>query len=138
MIRRATINDVPHVVECGRAFHAYGTWSHVPLDEDAFGAFAHNVIAGAGAIFVTDDGMCGGVLVPAYFNPSFVMAAELFWWAPSEGRALREAYEAWAKSEGAAAVQFSAMTDEHLPGVSRLYRMGGFRQAEVAFVKEFR
>ena len=137
MIRKATVADVPQIVACGREFHAYGTWSHVPLDEDAYGSFAAAAIEGPGAIFLTDDGMCGGLMVPAYFNPAFVFAAELFWWAPTEGRALREAFEGWAQESGASAVQFSAMTDDHLPAVTRLYRMGGFKPAETAFVKEF-
>lgn len=137
MIRQATPDDMPHILACARAFHAYGVWKHVPLDETAFCAFAEAVVNGAGAIFVSDDGMCGGVVSPFYFNPAFRLAAELFWWAPSEGRALREAFEAWAKDQGASAVQFSAMADEHLPAVSRLYRMAGFKPVETAFVKEF-
>lgn len=138
MIRKAEASDVPQVVACGRAFHAYGTWSHVPLNEADYAEFAAATIASdTGAIFLTEDGMCGGLMIPAYFNRAFIFAAELFWWAPSEGKALREAFETWAKEAGASAVQFSAMTDDHLPAVSRLYRMGGFKPAETAFVKEF-
>lgn len=137
MIRRATDQDIDQIVECGAAFHAYGTWRDVSLDREAFATFARAVVTGPGAIFLTADGMCGGLLSPAYFNPAFVIAAELFWWAPSEGRALREAFEGWARDQGAHAVQFSAMPDEHFDGVARLYRMAGFHPAETAFVKRF-
>lgn len=137
MITKATRDDMARVMACARAFHAYGVWKHVPLDEAAFEAFAGALIDGAGVILLSDDGFCGGILSPAYFNPSFVIAAELFWWGEGEGRALREAFEAWAQQHGANAVQFSAMADDRLPAVSRLYRMAGYQPVECGFVKEY-
>lgn len=136
MIRRADGGDVGDLVAMGEKFHAYSPWRDVPFDAQAMAAVMANC-AETGAIFRTDDGMCGGLLVPLYFNPAFSLAVELFWWAPSEGRALREAFEAWSRAAGAYGVQFSALGDEHLPAVTRMYRRAGFSPAETAFIKRF-
>lgn len=135
-VRRATVADIADVVRIGRAFLEAGIYRHVPLDEAAFAAFVRNVIEGPGAIFLTDDGFCGGLLSPAYFNPSHVIAAELFWWAPTEGRALQAAFEEWAVAAGAAAITFTGMHDDNIKAVTRLYRMTGYRPVEIAFMKE--
>lgn len=136
-VRQATLDDLPIVTARAEAFHAYSPYRTIPIDDDALEGFLTALIEGGG-IFLTDTGFCGGTVVPAYFNPDFLMAAELFWHAPQGGgRELREAFEAWGKAQGCFAVTFSAMTDEHLPVVSRIYRRAGFRQGEVSFVKDY-
>lgn len=136
MIRRATPDDMEHVVELGRAFHAYSPWRGVSYDHDAIRAFVAGCIE-TGAIFLSETGMCGGLVSPLYFNPAFRIGVEFFWWAPDGGSALRQAFEDWAREEGAQGVQFSALSDEHLPAVTRIYRRSGFAPAETAFVKRF-
>ena len=133
-VRRATLDDIADVVRIGRAFHAAGVYAHIPLDEGAFADFARSLITGPGVIFLTDEGFCGGLLSPAYFNPAHVIAAELLWWAPSEGQALRLAFEEWAA--GASAITFTGMHDENLKAMTRLFRMAGYRPVEIAFMKE--
>lgn len=144
-VRRATLDDLPLVCDLAGRFHAYSPWKHVTPDPEAIATFAAHCIEN-GAVFITDDqdgqdgddtgGMCGGVLTPLYFAPDFKVAVELVWWAPRGGQALRAAFEDWARSVGASAIQFSALGDEHLPAVSRIYRRAGFVLAEAAFLKE--
>lgn len=129
----ATIDDLDRIVEMAKAFHAYSPWRDVPFDEDAFRQVATGIIE-TGAIFLSEEGMCGGVIHPLYFSPSVRIGIEFFWW---RGGALRKDFEAWCKEQGAFGVQFSAMADEHLPAVTRLYRSAGFEAAETAFVKRF-
>jgi hypothetical protein len=128
LIRKATAEDLPRILELGAEFLGLGPYAWVPLDIDAFEAFAATLIE-KGAIFLAPDGMIGGCLSPFYFNPAVVMAAELFWYSPKHGRQLREALEAWAQEQGCAAITFS--------GLRKLYGRAGYAATEVAFFKRF-
>ena len=132
---RATADDLDRIVEFGRQFHAYSPWSAVPYDADATREFVGRIIDGLGAVFITENGMVGGILSPLFFNPAVLVGVEMFWWAPKDGRALREAFEQWATEAGATAVQFSALADDNLERVDRIYSRAGFRRAETAYVK---
>lgn len=136
MIRRATADDLDRIVELGAAFHAYCPYRDIPLDPEGFRDFAGRLIEG-GAIFLSDDGMIGGLLVPLYFNPSVVMGAELFWWAGKTGKGLREAFETWAKESGAQGVQFSGLTDQRAETIRKVFERAGYTAAETAFFKRF-
>lgn len=136
MIKRAELSDIPRCVELGREFVAYSPYCGVRFDPDATAAFFETVINGAGAIFLHENGMIGGVLLPLYFAPTFKVAAELFWWAPDGDNGLKEAFEAWAQ-DNADAVQFSGLCDHREKAISRLYRIAGFERAEVAYIKRF-
>lgn len=137
MIRRATIEDIPEIVALGAEFLAYSPHRWIPLDREAFANTARAIIEGAGAIFLSDDGFIGGALSPMYFNPAYVIAAELFWYAKSEGQALRDAFEAWAREAGAAAVACSGLVDEREKAIRRVYARAGYEASEVAFMKRF-
>ena len=129
----ATHDDLDRIVDMGALFHAHSPWREVPYDREAVRTFAANTIDN-GIIFVSDIGMCGGMVHPLYFSPETRIGIEFFWWKGSE---LRTAFEDWCHAQGAYGVQFSALADEHLPAVARLYRMAGFEPAETAFVKRF-
>ena len=88
-----------------------------------------------GVVFLSEDGMCGGILNPMYFNPAHMVAVELFWWAPSNGGPLRQAFEDWAKDRGASAIQFSGLANDRLEAVTRIYRRGGYQPVEMSFLK---
>jgi GNAT superfamily N-acetyltransferase len=134
MIRRATQDDIPRIVELGAEFLAECPYSWVPLDPVAFAVFASGMIE-QGVIFLSDDGMIGGVFSPFYFNPAVRMVAELFWWARSEGQALRQALEAWAREHGAQCLTCSGLTGDREPAIRRVYARAGYVPTEVAFVK---
>jgi hypothetical protein len=131
---RATAADVPRIVDLGARFHAYSCHRGIPFDAEAFRGVAERLVEG-GAVFLSDDGMCGGLVSPLYFNPAFSVAVELFWYAPNGGKGLREEFEAWAEEQGVSAIQFSAMADDHLPAVTRLYRRAGYAPIETLFLK---
>jgi len=136
MIRRATVEDLDRVTELGAAFHAYSPYRDIPFSPQGFRGFCERLIEG-GAIFLSDDGMIGGCLVPLYFNPEVVMGAELFWWAGRTGKPLREAFEAWAVEEGAQGVQFSGLTDQREATIRKVFARAGYEPAETAFFKRF-
>lgn len=135
-IRRACSEDLPQIVIWSRAFHAYSPWSYAGFDESAVQAFALGCIEN-GAVFLSEDGMCGGLVMPLYFNPAVKIGIEFVWYAPAGGSELRQAFEDWSRDQGAHGVQFSALGDSHLPALTRIYARHGFTPAETAFVKRF-
>lgn len=136
MIRRATHEDMPEILRLGAEFLAYSPYAWAELDAEAFSTFAGQMIEN-GAIFLSDDGMIGGILSPLYFNPSVVLAAELFWFARSEGPALRQALEAWAREQGAVGITCSGLVDRHEAAIRRVYSRAGYAPSEIAFMKRF-
>jgi len=134
MIRRATLDDLPEVLRIGLEFHAYSPWSMLSADPEALSEFLAKVIE-HGAVFLSDEGMVGGVLNPAYFNPAHIMAAELFWYAKSGGTELRQALEAWAAESGCCGITFSGLVDKHEPAMRRVFARAGYAPIETAYFK---
>lgn len=135
MIRKATLDDIDVIADMGRDFHSYSPWSHVPFDREATKDFIGRVIDG-GVVFVSDVGMIGGVLNPLYFNPSHVVAVELFWWASSGGVKLMKAFEDWAEEGGAKGLQFSALGDAKSDRMDVLFTRAGYRKVETGYFKD--
>lgn len=135
MIRKATYDDLPMVVDFGREFHSISPWREIPFDGDSTSAFATKLIDG-GVILISETGMIGGLLNPLYFNPSYVVACELFWWAKAGGRQLMAAFEEWAEEEGAMGLQFSALGDDNADRMARLFNRSGYRKVETGYFKE--
>ena len=127
---------MPQIVELGAEFHAYSPYREFAFDREASAAFIGRLIE-HGAVFLSDRGVIGGVLNPLYFNPSILMAAELFWWAHKGGTALREAFEQWARDEGAMGVQFSGLADEREATIRKVFARAGYAPTELGFCKRF-
>jgi GNAT superfamily N-acetyltransferase len=109
MIREATAQDIPTVVEFGERFHAQSQ-QPFPYDKEAVEGFIGNIISSpSGAIFLSETGMIGGILAPAYCAPDWLMAVELFWWAEKGGVKLLKAFEAWAEDMNANEVRMTSL-----------------------------
>lgn len=135
-MKRCEIDDVPDLVRMGRDFHSYGIWRDHEYAPQAVETFLVNLLD-KGAIFRTETGMCGGMLYPHWFSPSALMAVELFWWAKEGGSELKQAFEDWGREMGAVGCQFSAMADDKLPIMSRMFRRAGYQPVETGFLKVF-
>jgi hypothetical protein len=137
-VRQATLDDVDAVMEWGVRFHAYSIWGkRVPIVEDDWRETVTSLLGSDdAAVFMTDNGFCGGLIFPMYFNKSYRIAQELFWFASSGGSALREAFEDWAKERGAQAIQMSCIADDREAAVRRLFRKAGYDATETALMKE--
>ncbi len=138
MIRQATLDDVDVVAEWGRKFHAYSIWGkRVPIcDEDWRQTVTKLLSSDDAAIFVSEGGFCGGLMFSMYFNNSYRIAQELFWFADADGTALREAFETWAQERGADAIQMSCIADSRETAVRRLFRKAGYAATETSLMKE--
>lgn len=133
-VRRATEADIPAIVDMGARLHETGPWADVEYDRAAVAGFVATILQ-SGAVFLSEDGMCGGAIFPFYINPAFKTATEFFWWAPKGGQPLRDAFERWAKENGASAVLFSGLYNDRLPALTRIYRRVGYAPGELSFVK---
>lgn len=138
MIRRAALTDIPEILPLAAEFLAYSPNRWIPLDEEAFSATLTQLIEGSGAVFLSDDGFIGGMMVPCYFNPAYVFAAELFWFARQEGQALRAAFQTWGQEHGAAASTASGLVDKHEQAIRRVYAHAGYEAVEIGFMKRYR
>lgn len=133
MIRFATLDDLPDVVEYGRRFHAMSQ-QPFPYSEEAATGFSAGLIENdAGCVLLSDHGFIGGMLAPAYCAPAWVMAVELFWWAEKDGMRLLRAFESWAVDRGAQEVRMTSLAA--LPKADAILRRKGFEPAEISYRK---
>lgn len=114
MMRRATLEDIPDLVDMGRKFHAAKQNLYPFVSDDTIAFFAG--VIESGAVFRSDSGFIAGTAAGAPSNQSYKTAYELFWWSESrgEGRRLRQAFEEWAQSVGCKDVVFSHPEDERI------------------------
>lgn len=87
----------------------------------------------AAAVLVSDAGAIGGMLSPAYCDPSWTMAVELFWWAEKDGLQLLRAFEDWAQEIGAKEVRMTSLAS--LPRADLILRRKGFSPTEISYQK---
>lgn len=130
-MRFATLDDMPRLLAWGEEFHKA---SGMPcrFDPDAVEAFLAGLIEN-GAVIVSDTGMIGGLLSPAYCDPEWIMAVELFWWAEKDGLALLRAFEEWAAENGANEVRMTSLAA--LPRADGILRRKGYAAAEISYRK---
>lgn len=133
MIRNAGDADIPALVEMGRRFHAA---SGQPMGFDARaveGLLAGMIVSDRACVLMTDHGGIGGVLNPAYCDPAWMMAVELFWWAERDGLRLLRGFEDWARDMGAAEVRMTSLAA--LPRADVILRRKGYAPAEISYTK---
>ena len=128
----ATKADMPNMLQMGRKFHKM---SKMPcqFDEDAFSGLLLGLMkSDECALFVSDGGFVGGVLVPAYCDPKWIQALELFWFSESgHGMRLLREFEAWANDIGANEVRMSSIGG--LGRAEKIYSKIGYSVAEYSY-----
>lgn len=118
-----------------RDFIQYSPYKDVELDEVALRVVIRQVTQ-SGCLLVADNGFIAGVLTPLFFAPHIKVATELAWWAPAgDGTALRLAFEAWAKFNGAHATQLSTLNNAYAPQLAAHLNDNGYVPVEVSYLK---
>lgn len=81
----------------GGRFHRAGELGGVFMPA-VFWEFCKSLIDNdTGVIFRSDQGMIGGMKCPAFWDCTYKIARECFWWSEDRrGMALKAAYEDWA------------------------------------------
>lgn len=133
MIRPATVADMPRLLELGHRFHAQ---SGVPFkfDDEAVTRLVEGLLeSDAATVLISEHGLIGGMLSPAYCDPQWLMAVELFWWADRDGLALLRAFEAWAAGVGAQEVRMTSLAA--LPRADGILKRKGYAPMEISYQK---
>jgi GNAT superfamily N-acetyltransferase len=132
-MREATLDDMPRLIAMGRLFHA-GSGMPFGYNEEALSHVLAGLIASpTGAVIISDHGVIGGTLAPAYCDPEWQMAVELFWWAERDGMPLLRAFEQWAADMGANEVRMTSLAS--LPRADALLRRKGYAPSEISYSK---
>ena len=141
IIRKATIEDVPRLVEIGRHFlHASKYAQQIADNPEKATETLQAVVEKLGAIAVLENGTVQGmfafVVFPHYFSGE-TFATELVWWLEPEARQPGLGLKLWEYAEklatemGADRMQMGAPDDK----VGRMYRMRGYKATEVCYEK---
>lgn len=142
MIREATPEDIPALLEMGEEFHRESGWGEwAGYDRESWGASLKEFVASPHwTVLVADKaGLVGficGVKMPLYFNRNVSVVQELLWWARPEhrdgvGRELLDAFHQGADI----GFQTVSRTTPRFKAVERLLRMLGWTPVETTFLK---
>lgn len=140
MIRAATPEDIPALVEMGREFFSL-TGLPVEYDPQSVTNMLTNLMNG-GAVFVADDlsGAIGGLVYPYYFNVNVLAGNEMFWWVNPVSRGtvgirLMDALEAWAYDKGATVFQMTCLEGYKPHEIGAFYERRGYEKTEINYTR---
>lgn len=136
---------MPKLLEMARNFHEHAGLIDLGFDQASMQATLTRLIDDPHQVLLVAEhdgsitGMVAGVLYPAYFNQSVLMAQEVFWWnrdgQPGDGKALYRALEAWARQLGCRSMTMVLLDDEHKPAIDTLYRRWGYQPSEHNYMR---
>lgn len=146
MIRIATQDDLPRIVELGRTLHATSSYASLSFDDEKVASLMAVLIDGAGVVFVAEQeglvigGIAGGV-TEHWFSKDKVAFDYSFFIDPKHRHGITamkiaSTFMEWARLKGATQVRMGITTEINVEGTSRLYRALGFESAGVLFKKE--
>ena len=135
MIRQATVEDIPRMVEMGRKFRQESTYSAYLADNPAkMAELGERLLAVDGILVSEHDGVITamlGYVIHDHFISGEKFAGEVFWWAERRGDGLdllRE-MERRARAAGAKYIQMIAPTKR----VERIYTILKFAFVESTY-----
>lgn len=147
-VRTATVEDIPSYMDLAEAFVATTPISHlVPFDRDSTAAFVEGALGSDNMVVLVaeDDGEIVGITAaltyPMYFNPSKLVAQELWWYIKPDARGgtasklLFQAIEKWGKSKQAEAMFMIALDNDRVTTMAKMYGRLGYAPTERVFVK---
>jgi GNAT superfamily N-acetyltransferase len=137
MIRIASLDDIPRMVEMGERFRSETSYrDHIAQNAEQMAKLGRDLIAKGEILISEHDGRITGMLgylLYDHFISGERIAGEVFWWVEPEARGdglrlMREA-EKRAKAAGAKQFQFIAPT----PQLERIYPRLGYAWVESTF-----
>lgn len=138
MIRTATPDDLPKLLEWGRHFAESVDLPGGYDPESAEGLFRQ--LMDAGILLIGEGGAVGAFVHPSPYNAAHVTGQELFWWVEPEhrgngtGKALFDALQVAVAEAGAGSFTMSTLGDH---GIGRFYESRGYRQTDQNYTKTF-
>lgn len=143
MIREATFDDIPKLLEMAERFIALA-WGRVgiPFDGESCERVLRGLIDGEHGILLVDEpckAMIGALVHTWHFNVNILTATELFWWAEPESKSAMALWqEAEKRAEALGATTFNMGLQNHLraAALGRLYERRGYTPSEHIFITE--
>lgn len=146
MIRTATYDDIPRILELGNVLHKTSSFADLPFDEDKVSNLMRGLIDGGGVIFVSEidgvviGGIAGGVTEFWFCDKKIGFDFSFFIHPDYRGGMsaprLIVAFTEWAKLKGAIEVHMGITTGIHVDATARLYEKMGFRLSGPLYKKE--
>ncbi|MBI6848633.1 MULTISPECIES: GNAT family N-acetyltransferase [Pseudomonas syringae group] len=146
MIRPATHDDVPRLIELGTALHQTSTYAAMAFIPEKAASFLHALIDGVGVIFVAEVGgeVVGGfagAVTEQWFSDDLLAYDYSFFLDPKTRSGITATrllitFIEWARIKGAKRIHIGITTGIHVSGTSDLYRSLGFTDAGLFFSKE--
>lgn len=145
MIRTATVDDIPRIIELGHMLHQSSSYAGMEFDPGMAASFMEQLISGVGVVFVAEingevvGGIAGGI-TEQWFS-SELLAFDYSFFIDPKARSgitatkLVKAFTSWAKLRGAKHVQIGITTGINVEGTARFYRALGFEDAGLFFNK---
>ena len=138
MIRAATLEDIPRLLDMGERFSQLANLSeHVGYDRDSMAATFQAMIEGGHPLFIGERGAIGATSTPHPFNHAHIHAQELFWWSEGgEGLALLKELERHCEEHchSLTMITLEAIEPER---TGQLYMKLGYTPLEHSYVKVF-
>lgn len=145
MIRQPTPDDMPALIDMGRAFNEDAGYTElVPFDERSF-ALNIGLLAKAGLVLVADKGrgpiaMAAAPIGAAFCNSEVLFAREQFWYVQPDhrqglGRELFGTLEKVVTGHGVKFFDVVAETGKRDRALARIYEAAGYSPSERTFRK---
>lgn len=138
MIREATLEDIPALLEMGERFAQKANLSeHVGYDPESMAETFSRMIEAGEPLFIGERGAIGALTCQHPFNYAHKSAQELFWWSEGrEGLKLLErlTWHCEAFCDSLVMITLEAIEPER---TGRLYERLGFSPLEHSYVKVF-
>ena len=142
VIREATIEDIPALVEMGMRFAQSEAYKHILRDNPVqFESMARMLITSESSVMLVleknghVEGMIGMLCTP-HFLSGDMFAGEVCWWINPEHRGngvrLMKSAEDWSREHGATSIQMVAPNER----VGRLYERLGYKLTEMSYQKQ--
>jgi GNAT superfamily N-acetyltransferase len=145
IIRQATHEDIPRIVEMGRAFYAASGYEAIaPASIPSIAGLAIVTMEqGVMLVAESDDrvvGMASLFLEPFTFNPEVTVASELAWWIDPDHRGgtlavrMLHAIGEACQSKGVKVIRMAAL-ESSPPQVAGLYGRAGYVRSDSHYMR---
>lgn len=146
MIRAATHDDIPRLVELGQLLHDTSSYATSGINPEKVAKLLGQLIDGLGVVFAAEVGgeVVGGfagAITEQWFSDDLIAFDYSLFIEPSKRQGLTAlklvlAFQNWAKAKGAKEIRMGITTGMNVEGTSRLYRHLGFEYVGPLFHME--
>lgn len=139
MIREATIDDIPEIVEMlarlQRASGALGKFDK----KSARAAVIQQIEDKDRVLFRSEKGLiAGGTMIP-WDSPDWLIVFEMWWWA-EDGQwvPLARRLEQWARQQGAGEIRMASTLGPKSGRFAKVFLRAGYEPREICYRKEIK